>query len=231
MTGMTARRWSDAELRIIADVAAEPDVDRGQTRLVEAFGGPRGQTTSRLLAAAQAADTLRAAGQLDLGDGTTFERDTGAAPIPPGSRLVEALGTTPARRERLASGLRRMQAHVGDCWRVGRLYIHPRFANLDPTILECAYETSATWPLALLPGGRLTLDGDPWELRVRGRCALQVTLLGEAGRPMGVGTVVEVADPADHEAWWHELVHASGVYDEDNACRLGASVARAAAQG
>jgi hypothetical protein len=142
------------------------------------------------------------------------------------------MSTMAAQRTRLAGGLRRLQVHVGDCHRVGRLYLHPALANLDPAILECAYETSATWPLALLPGGRLLLDGKGWEMRpgLRGRCALDVALLGPLGRPVGVGTVVEVADPADTDVWWHELCHASGVRDEDAAWRLGMLAARTAAR-
>jgi hypothetical protein len=87
---MTAR-WSPDELQVLAAVAAEPDVNRGQARLVECFGGERGQTTSRLLAAAQAADTLRAGGTLDLGDGQHFGRLVDHAPTPPGARLVEGV--------------------------------------------------------------------------------------------------------------------------------------------
>jgi hypothetical protein len=212
-------RWTPEELRLIADIVTEPNVDLGQTRLVESFGGPGGQTTSRLLEAAIAADTLRATGQLDLADGEVF------------MRAVEATtATTPARRDRLAGGLRRLQAHVGDCWRVGRLWIDPALVNLEASILEAAYQTAATWPLVLsCTPGRLYLDGEPWELaRLRGRCALDVTLLGPTGRPVAVGSVVEVADHHDTEAWWHELVHASGVVDEDDACRLGALAARQA---
>jgi hypothetical protein len=72
---MTTPRWSADELRLIADIATSPNVDLGQARLVESFGGPQGQTTSRLLEAAAAADTLRATGRLDVGDGTVFMRD------------------------------------------------------------------------------------------------------------------------------------------------------------
>jgi hypothetical protein len=72
---MTAPRWTPEELGLIADIATSPSVDLGQVRLTEAFGGPQGQTTSRLLEAAIAADTLRETGQLDLGNGEFFGRD------------------------------------------------------------------------------------------------------------------------------------------------------------
>jgi hypothetical protein len=91
MTGATAPRWSAAELQLLADIAAEPDVDRGQQRLLEVFAGDHGQTTSRLLAAAVAADTLRAGGALDLGNGETFGRLVDHAPPAAGDRLVEAV--------------------------------------------------------------------------------------------------------------------------------------------
>jgi hypothetical protein len=87
---MTVPRWTAEELRLLAGVAYDANVELAQQKLVERFGGPGGQTTSRLLEAAQAADTLAATGQLDLGDGTVFERATGAALRPPGTRLPEA---------------------------------------------------------------------------------------------------------------------------------------------
>jgi hypothetical protein len=73
---MTAPRWTAEELRLIADIAYDANVELAQQKLVERFGGPQGQTTDRLLEAAQAADTLRAGGQLDLGNGEVFMRDS-----------------------------------------------------------------------------------------------------------------------------------------------------------
>jgi hypothetical protein len=226
---MTAPKFTPAELEVLVAIVTDGNPEHQQQRLHEAFGDSSGRATDRLIEASVAVDRLRNGLPVDLGDGTVFARDAGAMLRPRGTRFTEALGTTPARRDRYAGGLRRMQAHVGDCWRVGRLWVDPALVNLEASILEAAYQTAATWPLVLsVTPGRLTLDGEPWELqRLRGRCALDVALL-RAGRPVGVGTVVEVLHHDDTEAWWHELVHASGVRDETTTARLGQLAARAA---
>jgi hypothetical protein len=124
----------------------------------------------------------------------------------------------------------RLRASLTGCVRAGRqLYVEASLASLPQRLGEVAAEISEYQPLVLsVTPGRLHLDGMPWGLRpgLRGRTALEVTLVDAGGRRAGHGVVIEVLDPRDVDALAHELVHAGGGHGEDAVLRLGHDLAR-----
>jgi hypothetical protein len=103
------------------------------------------------------------------------------------------------------------------------LWMDRELAAAVPLVLlgvavECAAEHG---PLAITRPGRLELLGAPWPLGLAYGRTVRSVQLHDTGRPLGIGTVVEVdqRDPAITLA--HELLHVKGIVDHLEAERLG----------
>jgi hypothetical protein len=107
----------------------------------------------------------------------------------------------------------------------GPLWIDPAVPVPAP-LLQVAWEAAQLAPLAISRPGRLRVGPYILDLGdgVGGRTVREVELYG-VGAPPVLGTLVEVGWGEPAETLGHELVHAMGGTDEQQAARLGALMA------